>query len=160
MTSYDLTRELERKHVDYELIPHRRTEAAKDEATAIGVEPRRVAKTVVLMTDAGYVRTVLPASERLDLHKVRDLLGDGKQTRLATESELARAYPMFELGAVPPFGGPAGDQVIVDRRLAERESVVLEAGSHSESVQMRTADLLTVTGATLADLAADVGSAP
>jgi Ala-tRNA(Pro) deacylase len=160
MTSYDLTRELERKHVDYEVIPHRRTEAAKDEATAIGVEPGQVAKTVVLMTDTGYIRTVLPASERLDLHKVHELLGDRKQTRLATESELARAYPMFELGAVPPFGGPAGDQVIVDRRLVEGESVVLEAGSHSESVQMRTADLLAVTGATVADLAAEVGSAP
>ncbi len=155
MTSYDLTRELERKHVDYEVIPHRRTEAAKDEATAIGVAARQVAKTVVLLTDAGYVRAVVPASERLDLHKVRELLGDGKQTRLATESELAHAYPMFELGAVPPFGGPAGDQVIVDRRLAERESVVLEAGSHSESVQMRTADLLILTAATIADLAAD-----
>ena len=80
MTSYHLAGELERKHVDYELIPHRRTEAAKDEATAIGVEPWQVAKTVVLTTDAGYVRTVLPASERLDLHKVRELLGDGKQT--------------------------------------------------------------------------------
>ena len=158
MPSYDLTRELERKHVDYEVIPHRRTEAAKDEATAIGVEPRQVAKTVVLLTDTGYIRTVLPASERLDLHKVRELLGDGKQTRLATESELASVYPMFELGAVPPFGGPAGDQVIVDRRLAERESVVLEAGSHSESVQMRTADLLILTAATIADLAADAGS--
>ena len=155
MTSYDLTRELERKHVDYEVIPHRRTEAAKDEATAIGVEARQVAKTVVLLTDAGYVRAVVPASERLDLHKVRELFGDGKQTRLATERELASAYPMFELGAVPPFGGPAGDQVIVDRRLAERESVVLEAGSHSESVQMRTADLLILTAATIADLAAD-----
>jgi prolyl-tRNA editing enzyme YbaK/EbsC (Cys-tRNA(Pro) deacylase) len=67
MTSYDLASELKRKHVDYELIPHRRTEAAKDEATAIGVEPWQVAKTVVLTTDAGYVRTVLPAPERLRL---------------------------------------------------------------------------------------------
>lgn len=83
MTSYDLASELERKHVDYELIPHRRTEAAKDEAAAIGVEPWQVAKTVVLTTDAGYVRTVLPASERLDLHKVRELLGDGKQNAAA-----------------------------------------------------------------------------
>jgi Ala-tRNA(Pro) deacylase len=160
MTSDDLTRELERKHADYELIPHRHTEAAKDEAAAVGVEPRQGAKTVVLVTDTGYVRTLLPASERLDLRKLRELLGDGKRTRLATESELALRYPMFELGAVPPFGGPAGEQVIIDRRLAERESVVLEAGSHSESVQMRTADLLTVTGATVADLAADVGPMP
>jgi prolyl-tRNA editing enzyme YbaK/EbsC (Cys-tRNA(Pro) deacylase) len=87
MTSYDLTRELERKHVDYEVIPHRRTEAAKDEATAIGVEPGQVAKTVVLMTDTGYIRTVLPASERLDLHKVHELLmGNGRGWRLRASS--------------------------------------------------------------------------
>jgi prolyl-tRNA editing enzyme YbaK/EbsC (Cys-tRNA(Pro) deacylase) len=36
---------------------------------------------------------------------------------------------MFELGAVPPFGGPAGDRTVVDRRLAEQESVLIEAGS-------------------------------
>lgn len=59
MTSYDLASELERKHVDYELIPHRRTEAAKDEATAIGVEPWQVAKTV---TAVGIILSVVSAS--------------------------------------------------------------------------------------------------
>jgi hypothetical protein len=59
----------------------------------------------------------------------RELLGDAKTTPLATEKELAGAYPMFELGAVPPFGGPAGDRTVVDRRLAEQESVLIEAGS-------------------------------
>jgi Ala-tRNA(Pro) deacylase len=106
MTSYDLTRELERKHVDYEVIPHRRTEAAKDEAAALGVEPGQVAKTVVLMTDTGYIRTVLPASERLDLHKVRELLGDGKRTRLATESELRACTPCSSWGRCRRSAGP------------------------------------------------------
>jgi prolyl-tRNA editing enzyme YbaK/EbsC (Cys-tRNA(Pro) deacylase) len=66
----------------------------------------------------------------------------------------------YELGAVPPFGGAAGYQVIVERRLAECEVVVLEAGSHSELLRLRTADLLAVTGAAVADLAAGVGGAP
>ena len=54
------------------------------------------------------------------------------------------AYPMYELGAVPPFGVPAGDRVLLDRRLAQHDSVVLEAGSHSESVRLKTADLLSL----------------
>jgi hypothetical protein len=37
--------------------------------------------------------------------KVRELVGSGKRTRLATEAELAGAYPMFEFGAVPPVRG-------------------------------------------------------
>jgi len=62
---------------------------------------------------------------------------------------------MYELGAVPPFGVPAGDRVLFDRRLAQRDSVVLEAGSHNESLRMKTADLLTLSGAEVADIAAN-----
>lgn len=65
------------------------------------------------------------------------------------------AYPLYELGAVPPFGVPAGDRVLFDRRLAQRDSVVLEAGSHSESVRLTTADLLTLGDAEVEDIAAD-----
>ncbi len=158
MTTYDLTHltsELERKHVPYELIAHRRSETAGDEARAIGIAPEQVAKTIVLATKSGYVRAVLPASARIDLYKARELLAGDKQARLATESELALAYPMFEVGAVPPFGGPAGDRVIVDRRLSERESVMLDAGSHTQSLQMSTSDLIGLTGAEVADIAAD-----
>jgi Ala-tRNA(Pro) deacylase len=93
---------------------------------------------------------VLPASERLDVHKSRRLLGDGT-TRLATEAELTLAYPSFELGAVPPFG----DRVLVDRRLVELDSVVLEAGSHTDSVRMKTTDLLVLAEAEIVDLCVD-----
>jgi Ala-tRNA(Pro) deacylase len=153
MLSDYLTHELDRKHFDYELISHRRTLTAGDEAAAIGVPSEEVAKTVVMKTSSGYVRAVLPASERLDLHKVQDLLANDHTARLATEAELAAAYPMFELGAVPPFGGPAGDRLLVDRHLTECESVVLEAGTHDSSVRIKTRDLLTLTGAEIADLA-------
>jgi len=52
------------------------------------------------------------------VHKLRELLGEGKRTRLATESELALRYAMLELRAVPPVGGTAGGRVIFDRGLA------------------------------------------
>jgi Ala-tRNA(Pro) deacylase len=152
----ELVRELERYGVEYELLSHRHTLTAGDEAAALGVPRGQVAKTLVLWTGGGgYVRAVLPASDRLALGKVRELLGEGKATRLATEEELAGAYPMFELGAVPPFGGPTGDRAIVDSRLAELDSVVIEAGSHSESVRIRTDDLVSLTGAELADICED-----
>ena len=62
---------------------------------------------------------------------------------------------MYELGAIPPFGVPAGDRVLCDRRLAQQDSIVLEAGSHNESLRMKTSDLLALTGAEVADIAAD-----
>lgn len=144
--------ELGQQGVDYEVVPHRRTRTAKDEAAAVGVATHEVAKTIVLKTDDGYIRAVVPASERIDLHKIRDLLGRVEHPRLATEAELSAAYPTFELGAVPPFGGPAGDRVIVDRRLAEHDEVLLEPGTHAESVKLHMSDLLNLSGAEVADI--------
>ena len=42
---------------------------------------------------------------------------------------MAHDYPEFALGAVPPLGGTRNDPVIVDRRLAEHEWLVFEAGT-------------------------------
>ena len=146
-----LTRALNLANAEYELIEHPRTETAVAEASALGVSPDDVAKTVVLATPAGHVRAVLPASARLDLHRVRELLGEGNAIHLATEEDLAQAYPMFELGAVPPLGGPA-DHVLVDRCTAERESVIFEAGTHRESLLLKTVDLLRLTDAKVAEI--------
>jgi Ala-tRNA(Pro) deacylase len=148
----DLTTFLDEAGVDYEVLEHAHTERAADEAAALGVAPEEVAKTLVLTTPEGNVRTVLPASERLDLRKVSDLLGtSAKEVQLATEDDLVRDYHEFELGAVPPFSGKA-DRVIVDLRLRERDSIVLEAGSHERSVRMKVADLVRLSGAQVADL--------
>jgi Ala-tRNA(Pro) deacylase len=110
-----------------------------------------VAKTLVVSTPSGYVRAVLPASERIDLRKLREHVEGGKRVHLATEEDLERDFPDFELGAVPPFGGSA-DRVLVDSRLAARETVVLEAGSHEQSVRVATADLIELTKADVVDL--------
>ena len=146
-----LTDVLREHHIYYEVIPHRRTESAVAEAEVVGVDPDHVAKTLVLETEAGFVRAVLPAYERIDLRKVRAVLGR-REARLASEQVLAGAYPEFELGAVPPVGGPANDIVLVDDRTRREESVVFEAGSHEQSVRVKTSDLLSVTGARVADI--------
>lgn len=149
-----LVQELERASIAYELIGHARTMSAAAEARALGLDPQEVAKTVVLVTPEGFVRAVLPASEHLDLRKVRTVL-DTRDVQLATEEVLAGAYPDFELGAVPPLAGASGDRVLVDRRLCECEWVVLEAGTHEQSLRLRTADLVELSGARLADLSQD-----
>ena len=148
----DLTDALDRAGVAYELLSHAHTERAADEADALGLHPAVVAKTLVLTAPEGHVRVVLPASERIDLRKVRDYVEGGKGVGLATEEQLARDYPEFELGAVPPFGGASRDRVLVDSRVAEQPSIVLEAGSHERSVRLETAALLRLTAAEIVDV--------
>jgi Ala-tRNA(Pro) deacylase len=154
MADNDVTVVLDEAGIEYEVLPHPRTETAAAEAEALGIETGDVAKTLVISTPGGYVRAVVQASDRIDLRKLRDHVEGGKRIHLATEEDLQRDYPGFELGAVPPFGG-RGDRVLVDVRLAEHESVVLEAGSHEQSLRMRMTDLLELTGAEVAELAED-----
>lgn len=146
-----LVQQLERASIAYELIDHPRTTTAAAEARVLGLEAHEVAKTVVLTTPDGFVRVVLPASERLDLDKVRTIL-ETKDVQLATEEVLVGAYPEFELGAVPPLTGGDGDRVLADRRLCENEWVVLEAGTHEQSLRLRTADLVDLCSAKLVDV--------
>ncbi len=150
-----LTSALTEGGVDFEVLPHARTMRAADEAVALALAPEEVAKTLVVTTPNGAVRAVLPASERIDLNKLGELAGGSrKHVHLASEHELERDYPEFELGAVPPLGGAHRDRVVVDRRLAERGTIVLEAGSHEESVRMQAADLIRLSGAEIADICA------
>ena len=156
MGTAELTMVLDEAGVSYERLPHPHTESALAEAEALGLAPAEVAKTLVVKTPDGYVRSVLPASERLDLGKLRELRGGGRhKVHLASEDDLGRDFPEFELGAVPPLGGGRRDPVVVDRRLAARESLVLEGGSHDESVRLAAADLIRVAGAQVADICED-----
>jgi Ala-tRNA(Pro) deacylase len=148
----DLTTVLDDAGIAYELLSHTRTHSAVDEARALGLPPAAVAKTLVLSAPGGHVRVVLPASARLDLRKTHDYVEGGARVHLASEEELARDYPEFELGAVPPLGGAQRDRVLVDRRVAAQGSVVVEAGSHEQSVRLRTPDLLELTGAEIVDI--------
>jgi Ala-tRNA(Pro) deacylase len=145
-------RHVELKQSSKELIDLlRRSQTATSEARELGVLPQETAKTVVVRAGGGCVRAVVPASGRLDLEKLGELLG--AEPTLLTEAELDGSYPQFELGAVPPFGGPEGDKVAVDTGLANCEYVVFEAGTHDTSLRLRSRDLIALGRAQVADIA-------
>lgn len=147
--SSELVELLRKADVEFELLPHRRTMSATSEAQAVGVLPQETGKTVVVRIDGGCLRAVVPASSRLDLEKLGSLLGS--RPALLTEAELDGSYPQFELGAVPPFGGPE-DRVVVDSRLAECAHVVIEAGTHDTSLRMSGQDLVSVASGQVGDI--------
>jgi prolyl-tRNA editing enzyme YbaK/EbsC (Cys-tRNA(Pro) deacylase) len=45
--------------------------------------------------------------------------------------------------------------VLVDRRVCENDQVVLEAGTHEQSLRIKTADLLVLNHARVADICRD-----
>jgi len=153
-TPLPLVDELTDLGIDYELMPHTRTTTAAAEARALRLAPDQVAKTIVLSTRRGHARALIGAADRLDLDKVRKLLGD-ETAELSTEHALAEDYPEFELGAVPPVGGVRHDRLVVDMRVAACDTVVFEAGAHDCSLRVSADDLVTSEGALVGDICAD-----
>ena len=149
----ELVRILTERKIAFEALRHPRTQTALSEAEVLHASGDEVGKTVVVHTTDGMIRAVIAAPDRLSLAKLRELFGH--DVRLATEDELGSTYPGFELGAVPPFGGPKDDSVVVDERLAKLDWVIVEAGSHSDSLRLAPADLVRLTAATVADVVVD-----
>ncbi len=126
-----VTEHLETHGVPFEAIAHQQTYTSIAEARALGINASEVLKTVAMRVAGGYALMAVPATCRLDMHLVQAAVGD-RHVRLATEQELLRDFPGIELGA----------PLYVDQEVLEHETVVFAAGSQTESVQIRTADLL------------------
>lgn len=146
-----LTGELDRLGIGYELLGHEPTDRAVDEATSLGLAADEIAKTIVVTTGAENLRVLVPASGRVDMRKLRELLDAGKELHLLSEGELGSEYPEFDLGAVPPLGG-RHDEVVLDLRLTGLEDVVFEAGAHDRSARVKANDLVALAGARVADV--------
>lgn len=127
---------LEHQKAPYELIEHADTFAAADEARATDSSPARMAKTVLLHDHWGFRAAVIPASERLDLHKARALLGASDRLRLASEEEIEREFPAFEAGALPPFSALLGTPEILDTRLLAYHHVLCSGGDHRHTLKI------------------------
>jgi Ala-tRNA(Pro) deacylase len=131
---------LETQGVPFEPIEHQQTYSPIAEAGALGIDASEVLKTVAIRVAGGYALVVVPATCRVDIHLVQAAVGD-RHVRLATEEELLRDFPDIELGALPPLGSLLGAPLYVDGEVLQHETVVFAAGSRTESVQIRTADL-------------------
>jgi Ala-tRNA(Pro) deacylase len=142
---------LERRGVPYEVLEHDPTYSAAAEARAAGADLAATAKTVVLHDRDGYRLAVIPASERLDVHRARELLGGSHHLRLATEQELRQDVPAFEPGAWPPFGTTRLPE-LVDVGLLRHEQIVCAGGEHRCSIKIAALDLLRVSEPRVAEI--------
>src|SRR5438874_8880917 len=92
--------ELNQRCVPYAELHHPEAFTAQQVAQFEHVSGHRVAKVVCVMADERPVELILPASRRVDLPWVRQLLG-ARQLRLASEMEMQECFCDCELGAIP-----------------------------------------------------------
>ncbi len=150
------TKHLDEHGIEYEVVEHDRAYTAAAEARAAGEEPANAVKSVLLRDLEGYELVVLQASDRLDVGKVRELLGEGRsELRLATEQEMDTDFPQFELGALPPLGEMLPAPEIVDRRVLEHDRVLCNGGDHTHSVLLDPKEIVRVSSAEVGDVRED-----
>jgi prolyl-tRNA editing enzyme YbaK/EbsC (Cys-tRNA(Pro) deacylase) len=146
---------LEGASVPFELLEHEPVMSASAEARIADQPPERVAKTIVLHDASAYVIAAVSAADRLDLHKLREVLGAGRQLRLASEVEIARDFPSLDVGAVPPFGPMVPAAEVIDSALAAQQQILCPAGDHRHSVVVDPRDVVRLTAARVAEIRED-----
>jgi Ala-tRNA(Pro) deacylase len=127
---------LDREHVHYDVLPHPEAFRALTIAEMLHTPEKEMAKVVIVKVDKQFVMMVLPASWKVDLHRLRAVFA-AHSVRLATEDEITGLFPDCELGAMPPFGNLYRLPVYVDQSLTEDEEIVFQAGTHSGAIRMR-----------------------
>lgn len=134
-----ITDYLNRKGVAWQPHVHPRRYTAQETAAVEHVHGRRFAKTVVVEAGGRPVICVLGADRGIDLDRLQRELGVS-EARLAQESRLASLFPECEIGAMPPLGDLYGIDVVVDAELAKQPSILFNAGTHEDAIEMPWSD--------------------
>jgi Ala-tRNA(Pro) deacylase len=147
-----LEQHLREQGAAYSIQHHPFAYTARGVAASEHVPGKELAKTVIVIADGGSVMVVLPASYDVQISKLAAALR-AREVRLADEREFGPTFPDCELGAMPPFGDLYGLDVYVDQTLAENESIVFQAGTHTDTMRIQYADFARLVHPTIVDIA-------
>jgi Cys-tRNA(Pro)/Cys-tRNA(Cys) deacylase len=155
-TGTPATAQLTREKVQHTLHPYEhdpRAEVYGEEAAmALGVEPQRLFKTLIAAVDGRLACAVVPVAGRLDLKSFAAAVG-GKKAVLADPAAAQRATG-YVVGGISPLGQKSRLPVVVDASADGFATVFVSAGKRGLQVELAPGDLVRLTGATLAAIAA------
>jgi Ala-tRNA(Pro) deacylase len=134
-----IEKELRQRGIPFTELHHTEAYTAQSVAQQEHTSGHHVAKVVVVIADDEPIELVLPATRRVSLERIREILETGN-VRLAREDEMEAQFPDCELGAMPAWRHWAGVEVLMDRMLETEGEIVLQAGTHCDAVRMKFAD--------------------
>jgi Cys-tRNA(Pro)/Cys-tRNA(Cys) deacylase len=147
---------LARQRVPHTLHPYghdpRAGSYGAEAAAALGVDPARLFKTLVAAVDGTLAVGVVPVTGSLDLKALAAALG-GKRAALADPAAAARATG-YVTGGISPLGTRSRLRVAIDASVTDWPTVYVSAGRRGLQVELAPADLVRLTAATVAPLAA------
>lgn len=120
--------------VQYDVVTHPHSSTSMETADLARVPGERLAKSVVLEDEEGFLMAVLPASCHVRIGRVNRELD--RRFRLATEAKICTVFDDCALGAIPPLGSAYGMRTVIDNSLAEQPEIYFEAGDHERLIHM------------------------
>ena len=115
-------------------------------AEALGLPPARLFKTLVASVDGQLAVFVVPADRQLDLRAA------GKRVVLADRTAAERATG-YVVGGISPLGQRKRLPMTVDESMLAWETILVSAGRRGLQIELAPADLVALTGATVAAIA-------
>jgi len=138
---------LDNLKIGYKIVRHRTIYTAYDAAQTMRVKLGEIAKTLVIKADKIYLLAVLPASQKLDLGKLKKIV-KAKKIEITKEGVMKKIFKI-KPGAITPFGEIYKVPVYIDKAMLRAKKVIAGAGTFEESVVMTAKNFLKATGGTL-----------
>ena len=127
------------------------SETAEAAARLLGVEVRRIVKSLIFVAEGKPVVALLPGDKRGDMKAVARALGV-KKVRFA-DPDMVLERSGFQVGAVPPVGHLHPMTVLMDDGLPRDGSIYPAAGELNNSFETTFEKLRDLTGATVCSIA-------
>jgi Cys-tRNA(Pro)/Cys-tRNA(Cys) deacylase len=148
------TQLLARERVPFTVHPYphdpRADSFGLEAAQALGVPAERIFKTLVAAVGSRLTCGVVPVAGRLDLKALAAAVG-GKRAELA-EAAAAERVTGYVVGGISPLGQRTRLSIVIDSSALTFETVFVSAGQRGLQVELAPADLVRLTGATLAPI--------
>jgi Cys-tRNA(Pro)/Cys-tRNA(Cys) deacylase len=120
-------------------------------ATALGVPPEQVFKTLIISVDGQLTTAVVPVAGQLNLKALADAVG-GKKAEMAEMAAAERATG-YIVGGISPIAQRKSLPVVIDSSAAGQEAVYCSAGQRGLQIRIAPDDLILATGALVAPIA-------
>ena len=117
-------------------------------ADALGLDPEQVFKTLLATVDGRLVVGIVPVSGQLDLKAVAAAV-DGKKATMADPADAERATG-YVVGGISPIGQTRRLATVLDESALGFDTVYVSGGRRGLDLGLSPADLVRVTGATVA----------
>ena len=119
-------------------------------AEVLGLPPEQVFKTLLVDTGAGLAVAVVPVTGQLDLKAMAAAVG-AKRVAMA-DPVAAQRSSGYVVGGISPIGQKRALPTVVDESAELFDVVYVSGGRRGLDLGIAPADLVRVTGATVADI--------